>query len=239
MRTLDNLIEHLKKHKDAVIILGPGIDPNKKEYDIADFNEHYNRKQLRRNPEALWNFFESNIYRDINYSSVYDAVNNIDHSLIVDQNNNGSIAATYLHGHINLFSCQKCKTTYTINSVKTDEGFNTECEICGSAIRPSVLLSGERYNQVQFDELKESLLNTHTLFLIGMDYSEEALLNLICDYGDMKAQINSDGNPENERMIVVVQSKEEDFDPNEIVRCEFLVKDDIPSAMERLMKSYK
>lgn len=238
MKTLDELVKHIKTHKDAVIVVGPGINPYKPSYSIDEFNEHYNRKLLRRDPEKLWNFYLENVITDINNSVVYDYIEEIDRSLVVDQNINGSIAATYLHGHVNLYKCQKCKTLYPIEGLETEEGIITECENCGNHLRPTVLLSGERYNQVQFDEFKEKLLETHTLILIGIDYTEEAILNLIADYGDMKANCNANSDENNQRVIVAIQNKEEEFNPNEIARCEFLVKDDITNAMSRFMDAY-
>ena len=237
MKTLNELTAHIKKHNDAVIIIGPGINPNKPKYDTDEFNAKYNRKNLKRNYDELIKFYIDNIHSEINTSKSYDLIKAINHSLLLDQNVNGSITASYLHGHVNIFKCQKCNNIYPLEGIElnTEEYTVSDCECCGSKLRPSVLLSAERYNQEIFDEFKEKLLDTHTLILIGMDYSEAPLLNLIADYGDMRSQLNAEGNEDNERCIVVIQSKEEEFNPNEITFCEFLVKDDIENALTRLV----
>lgn len=235
MKTVQELVSHIKKHDDAVIIIGPGINPIQSKYTSEQFNSEYTMKELKRNIKKTFKFFEEYIYGEINNSEAYDLIDKINHSLILDQNINGSLAAFYLHGHIDIFKCQKCKTIFPIEGIKdSNDNFIITCECCGGKIRPSVLVSGERYDQIIFDQFKKALLDTHTLILVGMDYTEESLLNLIADYGDMKSQLNAEGNPENERVLIAVQSDSETFDPNEITFCEFLVKGDITKSLERL-----
>lgn len=236
MKTIQELINHLKTHKDAVIIIGPGLNSEEVKYTTDEFNENYNRKNLKRDPKRLWDFFNDKIRGPLSDKKGYDLVNQIDHALILDQNINGSTAASYLHGHVNIFMCQKCKTLYTQEYVYSHDPYEVCCETCEGTIRPTVLLSGERYNQGIFDEFKEALLNAHTVILVGIDYTEDAILNLIADYGDMKAQLNAEG--KDTRCLVAIQSIEEEFNPNEITYFEFLVKDDIDSSLGRLLKAY-
>ena len=238
MKTINDLTNHIKKHNDAVIIVGPGINPIESDYSVDDFNKNYTRKTLVRNPFTAWKFYFDNLQVKLNNSKAYELIEQINSSLVLDQNTNGSISAAYLHGHVNLFKCQKCKVVYPSAGVDisiTETEVNADCELCGGILRPTILLSGERYDQILFDDFKSKLLNTHTLILIGMDYTEESLLNLIADYGDMKSQLNADGNPENERALIAIQSDEEEFDPNELAFCEFLVKGDITDSLKRLV----
>jgi NAD-dependent SIR2 family protein deacetylase len=239
MNTLNELINHLKKHKDAIIIVGSAINSYDKNYTSEEFNYNYNRKNLKRNPEKLWSFYYNNILTDIDYNDIYDMINKIDYDLLVNQNINGPInnKALNIHGHINKYICPKCKTIYSSNSFEDNTTIPT-CEICGKALKPSVLLTGERYDQTEFDNLKQKIINTHSLILIGMDYTEQPLLDLIADYGDIKSQINANGNSEEERVLVAIQNEEEEFDPNQITFCEFLVKDNIEDALTRLLKEY-
>lgn len=235
MRTLQELIDHMKKFKDAVIILGPGINKVPINFTVEDFNEKYNRKTLKRNPDVLWDFYFKQILCEENNSAVYDLVKELDHSIIIDQNYNGKYADIYLHGHINLYRCQKCKTLFPIEGLDLET--TKQCECCGGDLRPTVLLSGERYDNDDFMKIKESILNTHTLIAIGMDYNEDSLSNLIADYGEMKSHINST-NPEDTRFLVAIQDKNFNYNPNEIAFFEYLVKDDIESALARLISSY-
>lgn len=241
MKKISELVSHIKKHNDAVIIIGGGINPDKPTYDIETFNREYNRKNLKRNPTALWSFYANNINSNINDCESYKLIEKINNSMILDQNTNGSIPASYLHGHVDLFKCQKCKVVFPIEGLVLDPSNNItpgECECCGGQLRPTVLLSEERYDQLLFDDFKDKLLNTHTLILIGMDYTEAPLLNLIADYGDMKSQLNAEGNPDNERAIVAIQSEDEEFDPNYLAFCEFLVKGDIEKSIKKLVEAF-
>ena len=244
MRTIDDLVEHINKYKDSVIIVGKYINDKLKEYDPVKFNEDYSRKSLKRTPDKLWNFFRDYLYTDINDSKVYDNIENIPHSLIVDQNINGKLMNSKnvynIHGHINTFICSKCKTIYTIDSILNDDGsYNTECEVCGKEIRPSVLLSGERYNNTLYNDFKQKLIDTHTLILIGMDYSEQTLLDLIADYGDLKSQVNAEEDPDNQKMLVILQSEDCKFNPAQITFPEYLVKGNIDEKLDILSKKIK
>lgn len=240
MNNLKDLVSHIKKHNDAVIIVGPGINPSKPNYTIEEFNEKYNRRTLIRDYKTAWDFYFNNILKGINNTIAYDIISQINNAVILDQNIDGSINASYLHGHIDLYKCQKCKVTYPSKAIIMNPLTFTphSCELCDGKIRPTVLLSGERYDQILFDDFKTKLLNTHTLILVGMDYTEEPLINLIADYGDMKSQLNAEGNPDNERVIVAIQSKDEEFDPNDLSFCEFLVKGNIIESLDKLIKEF-
>lgn len=240
MRTLPELIEHIKKHKDAVIIIGSEVNKLKIDYSIEDFNENYNRKNLRRSPETLWNFYNDAMLTPIDDNKIYDLIQKMDYELVVNQNINSPIKnkAFNIHGNVDVYMCPKCKTIYTSNFVYPGEEFHNECELCGSVIRPSVLLTGERYDQAMFDSMKDKIAVAHTLILIGMDYTEQPLLDLIADYGDIEAQLKAAGNPDDQKVIVAIQSQEQEFDPNDITFCDFLVKDDIENALTRMLKDY-
>lgn len=245
MKTLKDLKEHLEKYKDTVIIIGPGVQPNtNKEYTVEEFNENYTRKKFKREPEKLWSFFIDKLYHFINEKDVntYVYIKNLlpYSSLLIDQNMNSPVMdnnkVINLHGSIDKWSCPKCKITYTSNYViPEDRDYQNTCEVCGSYIRPTALFVGEKYNQKDFDKIKDCIADTHTLFLIGVDYTEETILKLLEEYGVHKTQFNIK-HPDDEKMIVCIQSKEEDFDPNELTFCEFLVRDDIELAMDRLIK---
>lgn len=241
MKNVNDLIKHLKKYNDAVIIIGNKINPTEYKYSIEEYNSIFNRKNLSRHPKLIWDFFFRYLYSDkLNNSKCYSLINKISHSLIIDQNINGSLSCEYLHGHIHLLKCKKCKTIYPIESICVD--FNDleveTCEKCGGQIRPSVLLSQERYDAVLMQKLEENLEKTHTLIIVGLDYTEETLLTLISTYGINKELFNSRHKDE-EKMLIAIQDKDEEFDPNELAFCDFKVIDDIQAALERLIKNYE
>lgn len=237
MKTLTELTAHMKKYNDTLIIIGNGVNKQPfNSFSSDDFNENYTRKNFKRNPEIIWDFYNKFFKVDVDNNDIYKLINQIKTSMIINQNVNGSISAEYIHGHINKFICPKCKTLYTIDYIKSKEPFENKCEQCGSIIRPSILFSGERYDQALYDKIKETILNTHTIMLIGMDYSETPLMDLIQQYGDMKTQINAIG--EEQKVLVAIQDKDEIYDPNETAFCEFLVQDDIEQALIRFLEIY-
>lgn len=244
-RTVKDLVEHLNKYKDAVIIVGPGAlaPQDKNDYSIEEFNDNYNRKSLVRNPEKMWNFFNDKMKKDFSNETrnTYIAIKELNDiaSLIIDQNTNAPKMSkkSDLHGSLHDFKCNKCKTLYTEQYVYGFEEENHVCELCDGPIRPTVLLSGERYDNAMFLDVQEKIKASHTLILIGMDYTEESLMQLIAEYGDVKSFINAKEEDE-EKMLVAIQTNEEDFDPNEMAFFEFIVKGNIKDALVRLKSAF-
>lgn len=246
-RTVKNLVNHLNKYKDAVIIVGPGAlaQQDKNDYSVEEFNYNYNRKSLVRDPQKMWNFFNDNMKKDLSNETMdtYRAIKELDDvtGLIIDQNINAPhmMKKADLHGSLHKFKCNKCKITYTSDYVygPEDETFTTECEECGGTIRPTALLSGERYDNAMFLDVQEKIKASHTLILLGMDYTEESLMQLIAEYGDVKSFINAKEDDE-EKMLVSIQTLEEEFDPNEMAFFEFIVKGNIKDALLRLKSAF-
>lgn len=244
MRTIDNLVEHMKKYNDAVFIVGPGAIDKQETYTKEEFNERYTRKKLVREPDDFWKFVsehmlvntidsDKDVFREIN--SISDVT-----KLVINQNMVGLPYdnTVHLHGLMTLFMCPKCKTFYPQEYVTSVEPYESTCEHCNATIRPTVLLSGERYVKSEYDRTIAALQNTHTIVLVGMDYSEESLMEQLAQYGDIKTFVNS-SNSNEEKMLVVIQDPEEDFDPNEMTFCEFLVKDDVKSAVSRMIRAFQ
>lgn len=251
MKTVNELIEHLQKHNDAIMIIGPGIlkEEDKPSYSIEEFNENYNRKVCVREPKKMWEFFTEKIYKELSK----DSLDNLKELSKLEEYTQLSVSQLYnlspimedridLHGNQYVFTCPKCKTIYSKEYVFMDEdNVETECEVCGSNIRPSVLLAGERYNHEKFENIKEAFANTHTVILVGMDYTEESLLTLLADY-ESKRQLKvleKEANKDvDDYVVVAIQDKQEQFDPNELLFCNFLVRDDIKEALKRLNENF-
>lgn len=241
-RTVKDLIEHMQKYKDAVIIFGSNIEKDAQGFSKEKFNEFYTRKNLVRNPEMLWTYFLDEMYVEPSeridavkrqVEKMDDVIGTIVNQSMFYPNLNKSIS---LHGSIDRFVCSKCKTEYTIDYITSKEPFEHECELCDGHVRPTALLSGERYVKADFDAVKEAIKNTHTLFLIGMDYTEKALMEMITEYADVTS-FNADTSEE-EHMLVAVQSSDEEFNPNEMAFFNFIVKDDVAEAMKRLVEAF-
>lgn len=234
MRTLEDLVNHMNKYKDTVIISGSKILNIETTFSDEEFNENYTKKKLVREPEEFWKFFSEKIYKPVIHSPVTDLLKRINTSLIINQDIYNDIPdSVNIRGSMNKFICPKCKNTFKTSDSDIS---NLKCS-CGKRYRPSVLLSGEKINQVKYDLMRSNILNTHTLFLVGVDFTEQVYLDIITDYADKKALINSDENNDEEFFIVCLTN--DNFDPNELFFCEYLVKGDIKDSLERFLTCYE
>jgi NAD-dependent SIR2 family protein deacetylase len=254
-RTVKDLIDHMNKFKDAVVIIGPkAIDTlQESKPTIEEMQTIFTKKNLRRDPEVFWKFFKEKVFinpKENKATHTQEAVNTLVNlgvvKTVVDLNSDGLINISKqnlnyyipLHGCNLVFKCQKCKVTYSWLSVFLDEEITqTECECCGGKLRPTTLMPGENYNDDDFHNTKEALFNTHTLLLVGINYGEQPIVDLIAKYGDMKATAGD--NEEEKKMLVAVVEPDFDLDLNELSFFEFIVKDNIDDTLERLLKAFR
>lgn len=252
MKTTEQLKEHLYTHKDAIVIFGSNMV--KELNHESKFNEEnlktFSRKTLRKSPLEFWLHFKRHIYKEFNTKTSSQ-------ELLLKLNDKGLIKTIYnqstdgiieqsaknvhsIKGNINSFICQNknCEILYTDNYVMSLEDEVPKCECCGAILRPNMLLSGENYSDEIYDQIREDIINTHTLIVLGLDIKEQLLLDLIADFGDIKSGENEEslntGDPTKEKMLIVIQEEDQDFNFNEVAFCEFLVKDNLTDALRRL-----
>lgn len=237
--TVSDLVSHLDTYKDALVLIGDKAISTK-EIDV----DLLNNKTLRRNPTAFWKHYFENVFLDPNaeFSKAQKAVAALKNkgyvkdiiNLTVDSKLNGLGDVINLHGVSDKFKCTSCKTIFTYDYVETCPESEIKCEVCGRPLRPMILLNGENYFDDQYNAFKHLLLETHTLFVVGLDWSESPIVNLIADYSDMKQERNE--REEEKRMIVVVGG--DDFmDVNEVGLFEFFVPGDVGESMQRLLSN--
>lgn len=238
--TVSDLVTHLDKYKDALILIGDKAIVTKGEVD----SNILTNKNLRRNPTEFWKHYFEVVFNDPeadlspaqkavaalkNKGFVKDIIN-----LTTDSKLNSLGDVINLHGVSDKFKCTSCKTIFTYDYVQTCPESEIKCEVCGRPLRPTILLNGENYYDDQYNAFKHLLLETHTLFVVGLDWSESPIVNLIADYSDMKQDRNA--REEEQRMIVVVGG--DDFiDVNEVGLFEFFVSGDVNESMQRLMSN--
>ncbi len=241
-KTTDELFTHLDKYKDALVIIGDRAIKNQKEIDFDVFNN----KTLRRNPNRFWEYYHENVMDETedltdaqksvvvlkNKQYVKDVVN------LTYDSKLGMLGENIinLHGRDDEFKCTACQITYPYPAIKDLAYDNIKCEICGKPLRPNVLFNKENYNDDKYHKFKELLLETHTVFAVGVDYNEAPILNLIKDYIEMKETKNLQD--ENEQRMVVLVDIEEDFE-EEIAESEFIVHGDPNESMKRLVALIK
>ena len=154
MNTLTELVNHIKTYNDAIIIIGPGIlKDNKIKYTQEEFNNTFTRKNLIRNSKKFWDFFINNIYKKQDNNEIYKKIESISHSIIVTQNTNTPNLDNiiHLHGTCSKYYCSKCDTMYSEDYIFSKEPYENKCEVCGKILKPTVLLSNENYNSIDFE----------------------------------------------------------------------------------------
>ena len=244
------LLEHLIEHKDAVIVLGPDILEDGKQFEIDESTySFYNRKLMIKEPHDFWKYYSDNIMNPLAITNKttkqINALLSMGlHSSVIDTNIVKTIAPNYKvtspNGKNNVLECVKCHKVYEADSMIRELGTTksvVKCE-CGGKIKPTVLYHGERYSQPLYESIKNSIfieekgaptLNTHTLVFIGVDFTDSLVSELIDSYDALKDY--------NHFTVVITDKKNGDdlyyYNP------EFGVIDDLDQALERLMTLIK
>lgn len=258
MRTINELALHMKKFKDAVIIVGPdAIQSYNKTISKEDLSDKFSRKSLKRTPQIFWDTFKESIYIDSEscqlsptYKNIQTLLNKQLVSKVITQTHDGLLSIMTslsdkiipLHGSDQEFVCTgpDCKIFYPYSAIMPylDIDHIPRCEICGKQLRPSTLMENENYDDELFFQAKKAIYETHTLLVWGIDFGEEELLSLIAQYGDIKANENASGNEEAERVLVGCINPDVLIDVNdEIAFFEFLVKENCDEATSRFTKA--
>lgn len=239
--TINDLSTHLATYKDAVILFG-----NKAINKFANDTDAkiLTNKTLIRTPDVFWKYYNENVLiQDEKLNDAQLAIKYLidkgystqlvnlttDSRLFYYYFLNNHIEMINLHGLSTQYKCTKCKTIFEQKYV--DEA-GAICEKCGKALRPNILLEGENYFDNDFIKMKEWILNTHTLFCVGIDWGEDPIANLVIDYAEMKDQRNA--TEQDKRMVVLVGDDEIIKDFDELANFEYVVHGDVCESMKRL-----
>lgn len=230
------LIEHMKKHKDALVLFGDNGLKNPPNLDPTILTN----KKLVRDADNFWAYYFENLLNDDEASDSQKAIMHMDNkdllsgiiNLTFDDKLEDSKMLINLHGVASEFKCNSCKIMYTKEYVTSFES-GIKCEVCGKPLRPNILLTGERYVDDKFNAFKQMVLDTHTLFIVGLDWNEDAIVELIASFGEMKDVRNA---RESDKRIMVSVGTDEVADMSEIGNFEFLVPGDVNESMNRFIK---
>ena len=247
---IDVLLEHLVKHRDAVIVLGPDILEDGNYFVISDETyECYNRKMMIKKPNEFWKYYSDNIMAPLAITNkTTKEINNFLsmglHSSVLDTNIVKTIAPNFEvispNGKNNVLQCVKCQKEYDAHSMFNqlqNQDKVLKCD-CGGNIKPTVLYHGEKYSTPVYQSVKNAIfteengrpeLITHTLIFIGVDFTDSLVSELIDSYDALKDY-------EHFTVIITDKKNREDiiyYNP------EFGVTDDLDQAIKRLMKLVK
>lgn len=247
---IDILIKHLKEFKDAVIILGPDILEDIKQFEVTEETyEFYNRKKMIKEPKEFWKYYSDNIMKPL--GAMNESIKQLNlflglklHSAIIDTNMIKTIAKEYNaispNGKNSVLECVKCHKEYDATKMfeqLQNQEKTLKCE-CGGNIKPTVLYHGERYNTHLYNTVKNSIFKEngdkvdivpHTLIFIGCDFTDSLVSEIIDSYDALK-----DGY----HLTVVITDK---LNRDDLIyyNPEFGVADDLNLALERLIKLLK
>ena len=230
-RPITDLIEHLKKYNDAVMIVGSKTLQRvlpEKEQDDPDFIKKeplffqpgessmniFSRKTMIKSPDMFWKFYEQMIMKDPEESTnTYNKIKElVDMKLIksvIDFNTDGTLSnikSEYIpmRGNRNILQCVKCGKTFNTSDINLDVSKPILCcdyndELCKGKIKPTIPFYGEKYctedtsrvfhDIFTYDEDDKPIgLNTHTLILIGPNFAEDLLDEIITGFNQFRPQ---------------------------------------------------
>lgn len=233
------LIEHMRKYKDTLILFGENGLKTPPNIDSSILTN----KNLVREPDKFWSHYFENLLVSDDASDAQKVIMHLDKegllsgiiNLTFDDKFQNSNMLINIHGLASEFKCSSCKITYTKEYVTSFES-GVKCEVCGKPLRPNILLTGERYFEDKFNAFKQMVLNTHTLFIVGLDWNEDAIVELIASFGEMKDMRNL---REPDKRIMVSVGADEVADMSEIGNFEFIVHGDVNESMIRFAENLK
>lgn len=242
---IDSLVNHLKKYKDAVIILGPKIITDEMFRVDEKTKEIYNRKTMIKEPDKFWKFY-SKCIMSMPQSYSNEIVNSINkllelnlHSKVIDINLINSIDDVISpNGKTNIVECVKCHkqiNPYDIKEQLENQEKVLKCE-CGGNMKPTVLFFGEKYSSPVYNSVKfpiftevneKPTLNTHTLIFIGVDFMDSLTEEIIDSFDALKTR---------DQFTVIIDNTQTNliyYEP------EFGVSDELDKGINRLVELLK
>lgn len=249
MPTIEDLVEHMQKYKDAVIIIGDKVANELNLGTVKDIaDERFTRKAWTKDKYNFWKYYYENIYKDltdVELPQVYKNLHKINNKGLIS-----SIIATNMHGlyegAINLkgishkLKCSRCgkdMNNKTKEDLMANERAKNSCDECLGRVRPACLLYEENYHPANIKAVTEAIFkneeqkpNTHTLILVGVDMEEDLLAEIYDNYLLVRE------NTQDKCYIVMMSDNQAEigmFTP------EFATSSDIEGAFERFVNLFE
>lgn len=253
--TMENLLENLRKNKDAVIIVGDKAVKELELYPIDEASKKMlNKKKMVKEPKYFWKHYRENILpqkgRAQAESNILELLKTDVCKTVIDLNYTGNInkglststQVIQLKGDSSFYRCMSCdkEGIYTSDMLNTLSMLKCECK---GKIAPSIVMFGEKYLQKNTQAVKDAIfkeedgkveLNTHCLIFIGVDFEEDYMHDLMESYNAIKAEVSTDEDP-----CFTVMITQGDWASIEYYQPEFATNEDIAGAISRLTAQIK
>lgn len=264
MKTLEELKKVMDDKKDAILILGSNairnVLKNLTEEEQEILKENYTNKCFRRENKKFWEKF------DKIFSDTEDGLTEI--AILVDiMLREGLITKVFyqdidssykedervfdVKGSINKFVCinNSCKKKYN----KTDLPEDRICTECGKKIRPTFIFNGDKYSDEIEKELVDSLNETHTVILVGLDLEENYLVDLVASFSEKRyyeeanvekklkenIELTKEEKDSMNKTIVAIHDEDKEVNYNDYFRCDFQALGDMHESLDRFYNSIK
>lgn len=257
IKDLKELGEYMKKNKDSIVIIGSKVGAKDiSEESLKKMSENYNNKTFRRDNKKFWD----------SYYDTFDKLDRYDgtiHTMITKLIDLGYVKKVYSQGVDGImyfdpiiypkgaydkFICSrtKCSTRYTKEEVDKNE--DKKCPKCGGLIRPTLLFSGENYDKEMDEQLLKDIEESHTIITIGLDVEDEFFVYPLRSYDEIRDQeytfyegatddmLKDEDRNKINKTIVAIHNEDEDFDYNEIFKCNFQALGELEESVKRFIK---
>ena len=229
IKTLEELIEHMKKpDANNVFVVGPYIG----EYALVTPEEAdiFKLKGIVKQTQTFYDVLTQKILTPCDtLNEQFKALKPIVTTLFA-QTINGNFAPSdlevhFLKGDANQFMCSSCHKVYSQADVLEEKVYACEC---GRYIRPTCLLTNEKYDLELIESFEADLLEADTIFLIGFDFNELEL----CKQLEVIAARKGSGQ---KGPVVVVVGECDKEAVYETFKPEFIVDEKPKSALDRFI----
>lgn len=216
----------------------------------------YSRKAMIKNPDMFWKFYDQIIMKDPEEStSTYDKIKELVNmnliKTVIDFNTDGilsNINSEYIpmRGNRNILQCVKCGKTFNTSDINLNVSKPILCSdygdgSCKGKIKPTIPFYGEKYNTETTSKIFNDIfiydeddnpigLNTHTLILVGPNFTEDLLDEIITGFNKFRSQ-----QPD---ILSVFITDNDDLFMNEYA-ANFGTTDNIEESLSRLIKILK
>lgn len=244
-----DLVNHLYKYKDAVVITGDHITKDINFKIDESTKDILNRKNMVKEPKTFWKYYYDNVYQPEEY--VENDTENAIRSLLelglfpnVINQSPYSLGRYFelsnvvdLKGRSYDTICVKCREIYRTDDVVSQTGDNkpVKCK-CGGRIKPTVPMYGEGYDVEAYNNTidliaKDKELQTHTLICIGVDFTEDIFHEIVQNFRALKYST------EETRYLVIVTDG--DIEVINAYEADFATAGDMEDSVKRLVNLIK